>query len=177
MRRKSPTRTATKSPALGTSTFNLTSIAILGGVLILGIGIGIAFSSTATLTPSNVATREFIDIKAPNPEICVQYGASAMVMDAKLFLTLNPFSVYVSQSSMRPGCVLRTNNWQVLEQKGLITSQQVRDCKNRLNTFAFTGELGSKDVNISCVYQNSGAQNFFLNEPGAVAPPVETERF
>ncbi len=177
MRRNSPTRTATKSPALGNSTFNLTSIAILGGVLILGIGIGIAFSSTATLTPSNVATREFIDIKAPNPEICVQYGASAMVMDARLFLTLNPFSVYVSQSSMRPGCVLRTNNWQVLEQKGLITSQQVRDCKNRLNTFGFTGELGSKDVNISCVYQNNGAQNFFLNEPGAVAPPVETERF
>lgn len=177
MRRKSPTKTATKSSALGSSTFNFTSIALLGGVLILGIGIGIAFSSTATLTPSNVATREFIDIKAPNPDICVQYGASAMVLDAKLFLTLNPFSVYVSQSSMRPGCVLRTNNWQVLEQKGLITSQQVRDCKNRLNTFGFTGELGSKDVNISCVYQNNGAQNFFLNEPGAVAPPIETERF
>ena len=177
MRRKAPTRTTTKSPAFGSSVFNLTSIAILGGVFILGIGIGIAFSSTATFTPSNVATREFIDIKAPNPDICVQYGASAMVMDTRLFVTLNPFSVYVSQPSMRPGCVLRTNNWQVLEQKGLIKSEQVRDCKNRLNTFGFTGELNSKDLDISCIYQNDGAKNFFINEPGAVAPPIETERF
>ena len=177
MRRKSPNRIATKSPAFNSSIFNFTSIAVLGGVLILGIGIGIAFSSTATFTPSNVATREFIDIKAPNPEICVQYGASAMVMDTRLFVTLNPFSVYVSQPSMRPGCVLRTNNWQVLEQKGLIKSDQVRDCKQRLNTFGFTGELNSTDVDISCVYQNDGAKNFFLNEPGAVAPPIETERF
>ena len=177
MRRRPSTKTATKSPAFGSSIFNFTSIAILGGVLILGIGIGIAFSSTATFTPSNVATREFIDIKAPNPEICVQYGASATVMDAKLFLTFNPFNIYVSQSSLRPGCVLRTNNWQILEQKKLITSQQVRDCKNRLNTFAFTGDLDSKDVDINCVYQNNGGQNFFINKPGAVAPAIETERF
>ena len=177
MRRKAPTRPTTKSPAFGSSIFNFTSIAILGGVLILGIGIGIAFSSTATFTPSNVASREFIDTKAPNPEICIQYGASATVMDARLFLTFNPFNVYVSQSSVRPGCVLRTNNWQVLEQKKLITSQQVRDCKNRLNTFGFTGNLDSKDVDISCVYQNNAGQNFFVNQPGAVSPSIETERF
>ncbi|AFY50649.1 Protein of unknown function (DUF3172) [Nostoc sp. PCC 7524] len=179
MRRKSTGRSATTSKPSGfqSSMFNFTTIAILGGVLVLGIGIGIAFSSTTTLTPSNVASREFIDTKAPNPEICVQYGASAMVMDARLFVTLNPFNVYVAQPSMRPGCVLRQNNWAILEQRKLVTSDQVRECKNRLNTFGFTGSLDSEKPDIRCIYQNESAQNFFLSQPGAVAPSQETERF
>ncbi|MCZ0901857.1 DUF3172 domain-containing protein, partial [Microcoleus sp. HI-ES] len=89
---------------------------MLTAVFILGIGIGIAFSSTATISPENVASREFIDRSAPNPELCVQFGASAMVTDMRLYVTLNPFNVYISQPSMRPGCVLRTNNWAILEQ-------------------------------------------------------------
>ncbi|GAB1540195.1 hypothetical protein NUACC21_28640 [Scytonema sp. NUACC21] len=109
MRRKPASRTATpprptttpKSSIFQSPLFNLTTIAILAGVFVLGIGIGIAFSSTATFTPSNVASREFIDTKAPNPELCVQFGASAMVMDTRLFVTLNPFKVYVGQPSMR----------------------------------------------------------------------------
>jgi Protein of unknown function (DUF3172) len=179
MRRKSTGRSATtpKSPGIQSSIFNFTTIAILGGVLVLGIGIGIAFSSTTTLTPSNVASREFIDTKSPNPEICVQNGASAMVMDARLFVTLNPFNVYVAQPSMRPGCVLRQNNWAILEQRKLITSAQVRECKNRLNTFGFTGNLDSEKPDIRCIYQNEAAQNFFIAQPGAIAPGQETERF
>jgi len=179
MRRKSTGRTATtsKPPSSLSSMFNLFTIAILGGVFVLGIGIGIAFSSTTTLSPANVASREFIDTKAPNPEICVQYGASAMVMDARLFVTLNPFNVYVAQPSMRPGCVLRQNNWALLEQRKLVTSDQVRECKNRLNTFGFTGNLDSEKPDIRCIYQNEAAQNFFMSQPGAVAPTQETERF
>ncbi|WP_417040439.1 DUF3172 domain-containing protein [Cylindrospermopsis raciborskii] len=179
MRRKSTPRTATSSkPSIFQSPiFNLTTIAILGGVLVLGIGIGIAFSSTTTLAPSNVASREFIDLKAPNPEICVQYGASAMVMDARLFVTLNPFNVYVSQPNIRPGCVIRQNNWAILENKKLVTSDQVRECKNRLNTFGFTGNLDSEKPDIRCIYQNESGQNFFLSQPGAVAPNQETDRF
>ncbi|BAZ39905.1 hypothetical protein NIES4101_58620 [Calothrix sp. NIES-4101] len=179
MRRRPPSRSATtsKSSAFQSPVFNFTTIAILGGVFVLGIGIGIAFSSTTTLTPSNVASREFIDTKAPNPEICAQYGASAMVMDARLFVTLNPFNVYVGQPSMRPGCVIRQNNWAILEQRNLVTSEQVRDCKNRLNTFGFTGNLDSDKPDIRCIYQNEAAQNFFLTQPGAVAPPQGTERF
>ena len=176
MRRKSTGKSsATKSPGWIPSAFNYTSIAILAGVFILGIGIGIAFSSTTTLDPKNVASRAFIDESAPNPEICVQYGASAMVMDTRLFVSLNPFNVYVSQPTMRPGCVLRTNNWAILEQRKLVTSEQVRDCKNRLNTFAFTGDLGSS-LQIDCVYQNDSAKNFYQNQPGSVAPTQE-ERF
>ncbi|NES99987.1 MAG: DUF3172 domain-containing protein [Sphaerospermopsis sp. SIO1G2] len=179
MRRKSTgrTNTASKSSAFQSPLFNFTTIAILGGVLILGIGIGIAFSSTTTLSPSNVASRDFIDTKAPNPEICVQYGASAMVMDARLFVTLNPFNVYVAQPNIRPGCVLRQNNWAILENKRLVTSDQVRKCKNRLNTFGFTGDLDSEDPDIRCIYQNQAGQNFFLSQPGAVGPAQETERF
>ncbi|MFN6561666.1 MAG: DUF3172 domain-containing protein [Nostoc sp. ChiSLP01] len=179
MRRKSTGRSATTSKPsnIQSSMFNLFTIAIMGGVLILGIGIGIAFSSTTTLAPSNVASREFIDTKAPNPEICVQYGASAMVMDARLFVTLNPFNVYVSQPSMRPGCVIRQNNWALLEQRKLVTSDQVRDCKNRLNTFGFTGNLDSDNPDIRCIYQNEAAQNFFTAQPGAVGTPQETDRF
>ncbi|HLP91963.1 MAG TPA: DUF3172 domain-containing protein [Nostocaceae cyanobacterium] len=182
MRRKYNGRSTTTNPPSKPSlfqspVFNLTTLAILGGVLILGIGIGIAFSSTATLSTSNVASREFIDTRAPNPDLCVQYGASAMVMDARLFVTLNPFNVYVAQPIMRPGCVLRQNNWAVLETRKLITSDQVRDCKNRLNTFGFTGNLETDKPDIRCIYQNEAAQNFFLAQPGAVAPPIETDRF
>ena len=176
MRRKSTKSTDSKSSAFKSSAFNYTSIALLGGVFVLGIGVGIGFSSTTTLSPSNVASREFIDSAAPNPELCVQYGASAMVMDTRLFVTLNPFNVYVSQPNMRPGCVLRTNNWAILEQRNLVTSDQVRDCKNRMNTFGFTGDLGSSPA-ISCIYQNEAAQNFFINQPGAVGAPTETDKF
>ncbi|MDF5718879.1 MAG: DUF3172 domain-containing protein [Rhizonema sp. PD37] len=184
MRRKSTgrtttatnTTTTTKSPGFKSPMFNFSTIAIMAGVLILGIGIGIAFSSTATFSPENVASREFIDTKAPNPELCVQYGASAMVMDARLFVTLNPFNVYVSQPSMRPGCVIRQNDWAILEQKKLVSSEQVRDCKQRLNTFGFTGDLNSDRPDIRCIYQNEAAQNFFIAQPGAVQSQ-ETQRF
>jgi hypothetical protein len=180
MRRKFASRSVpnnSKPSAFQSSLFNFTTMAILGGVLILGIGIGIAFSSTATFTPSNVASREYIDTKAPNPEICVQYGASAVVMDARLFVTFNPFNVYVAQPNMRPGCVLRQNNWAILEQRKLVTSEQEKECKNRLNTFGYTGDLNGDKPDIRCIYQNEAAQNFFINQPGAVAPNQETQRF
>ena len=99
-----------------------------------------------------------------------------MVMDTRLFVTLNPFNVYVAQPSMRPGCVLRTNNWAILEQRRLLTSQQEQECKNRMNTFGWTGELGSSP-DISCIYQNDAAKNFFQNQPGAVTAPSGTDKF
>ena len=142
----------------------------------LGIGVGIAFSSGVSVNPENVVSREAIDRSAPNAELCVQYGASAMVSDVRVFVTLNPFNVYVTQPSMRPGCVLRRNNWAVLEQKKVVTSEQVRECKNRLNTFGFTGDLDS-NPDIECIYQNEAADNLFLKQPGTVGPRPETDRF
>ena len=154
----------------GKSIFDWAKIAVASAILIVGIGIGVAFSSTATLDPQNVASRDFIDRAAPNPELCVNYGASAMVMDARLFVTLSPFKVYVSQPKMTPGCVMRTNNWSILEQRKLINGDQVRECKQKMNTFGFTGALESSPQ-INCIYQNDSAQNLFLNQPGGTAAP------
>lgn len=164
------------SPPPSSSPFNYTSLGILAGVFVLGIGIGIAFSSTANFNPENVASREAIDRSAPNAELCIQFGASAMVMDTRLFVTLNPFNVYVAQPRIEPGCVLRTNTWSILEDRKLVNSQQVRECKNRMNTFGFTGDLNGTP-RINCVYQNDSAQNFFFNQPGVGPLPPETQKF
>lgn len=145
-------------------------MAVVGGVFILGIGLGIAISSTATFTPENVASSQFIDQSAPSTETCIKFGASAMVTDLRVFVTLNPFSVYVTQPKMQPGCVMRRSNWIILKQRDLISSEQERDCKQRMNTFGFTGDLESKPE-VSCVYQNNAAENLFLNQPG-VAPTI-----
>ena len=70
-----------------------TTLAVLGAVFILGIAIGVAFSKTTNFTPENVASIEFIDQNAPNPQLCQSYGASATVMDTRVFVTYKPFSV------------------------------------------------------------------------------------
>jgi hypothetical protein len=160
------------------SGFNFTPLVLFAfaAIFILGVGIGIAFSSTASLNPENVASREVIDRSAPNTELCIQYGASAMVTDLRVFVTLNPFNVFVTQPTMRPGCVLRQNNWALLEQKSLVNSEQVRDCKRRMNTFGFTGDLNNK-AEIDCIYQNEAAGNLFLSQPGSVGPKPETDNF
>jgi hypothetical protein len=148
---------------------------ILGAVLVLGIGIGIAFSSSANFAPENVATREAIDRAAPNPTLCAQFGASAIAVDMRMFVTLNPFNAYVAQPTMQPACVLRSNNWAVLEKRKLVTSQDVRECKNRMNTFGFVGEL-EKSPDIECIYQNDAAKNLFLT-PGEDGILPEADRF
>lgn len=160
------------------SLFNSTIVFILAGVFVLGVGVGITFGTVATPTSgANVASREFIDRSAPNPELCVQYGASAIVTDTRVFVTLNPFNVYVTQPRMQPGCVLRTNNWSLLEQRKLVTGEQVRECKQRMNTFGYTEALETTP-RIDCVYQNDAEKNRFLNQPGATgAPAPETNQF
>jgi hypothetical protein len=182
MKRKSRSTTIPsprdKAPASKPPLFdlNFTYIAILGAVLALGVGIGIAFTSIASSNPENLVTREAIDRSAPNAELCVQYGASAMVTDMRVYVTMSPFSVYVTQPNMQPGCVLRKNNWSILEQRKLVTSEQVRDCKNRMNTFGFTGTLEGSPK-IACVYQNDDAGNTFFGQPGTVGPRPETDNF
>lgn len=178
MARRSKSSARDTSPAKSpiASILNATTLAIIGGIFILGIGVGIAFSSTASPNLENVASREAIDRSAPNPELCIQYGASAMVTDMRVFVTLNPFNVYVTQPSMRPGCVLRRNNWAILEQRNLVSSEQVRACKNRMNTFGFTGPLEGKPE-IECIYQNEAEDNFFRTQQGSGSSPSETDKF
>ncbi len=158
------------------SIFNAVSLMILAGVFVLGVGVGIGFSSTANFTPANVASSVAIDSKAPNAEVCIQNGASAITMDARLYLTLNPFNVFITQPTVQPGCVLRSANWAILEQRKLVSQDQVRECRQRMNTFGYTGSL-ENNPEISCIYQNEAAKNLFLNQPGAGTPPPDTQRF
>ncbi|MBW4549704.1 MAG: DUF3172 domain-containing protein [Aphanocapsa sp. GSE-SYN-MK-11-07L] len=166
----------TRSPGPKPPAVNSTTLAIVGAVFVLGIGIGVAFSKTTTLSPENVASTEFIDKSAPNPEFCIQYGASAISFDTRVFVTFNPFNVFVSQSTMQPGCVMRINNIAILEQRKLVTSEQMRDCRQRMNTFGYTGNLDGSPQ-ISCLYQSNVDKNKFLNQPGVGAPPPETTNF
>ena len=168
--RSNPTPPPKKSP------IDVAKAAILASVFIVGIVIG--FSLNQSGGSDNLASVDSsfqIDRKAPNPEICQQFGASAVVTDIRVFLTLSPFSVYLTQPRMQPGCVLRRTNWSVLERQNLVNSEQVRDCKRRMNTFGFVGNLEGKPA-IDCVYQNDAAGNLFLDQPG-IAPRPENDNF
>ncbi|MBW4472310.1 MAG: DUF3172 domain-containing protein [Stenomitos rutilans HA7619-LM2] len=157
--------------------FNATALAVLAGVFILGIGIGLGFSSVSSSGAGKIVTDLDLSQRAPNAELCAQFGSAAITMDARVFVTLNPLNVYISQPSTQPGCVLRTNNWSILEQRGLVKSEQVRDCKNRMNTFGFTDAL-ERSPRIDCIYQNDAAKNLFLNQPGTGgAPKPENEKY
>ena len=153
----------------------MAKVAILASVFIVGIVVGLGLNLTTSSNPSTIDSSLQIDRQAPNPELCQQFGASAIVTDMRVFLTLSPFSVYLTQPSMQPGCVLRRTNWSILEQKKLVNSEQVRDCKRRMNTFGFIGPLEGKPK-IDCIYQNDAAGNLFLDRTG-VAPTPESDNF
>jgi Protein of unknown function (DUF3172) len=168
--RSNPNPPEKKSP------LDVAKIAIIASVFVVGIVIGLSLNlASGSSNLASVDSSLQIDRKAPNPEVCQQFGASAIVTDMRIFLTLNPFSVYLTQPQMQPGCVLRRTNWSILEQQNLVSSQQVRDCKQRMNTFGFIGALEGKPK-IDCVYQNDAAGNLFLSKNGSGALP-ESDNF
>jgi hypothetical protein len=65
--------------------------------------------------------------------------------------------VFVSQAKAVPGCVVLPNNWNLLLQKNAITDQDIRDCKDRMNTFGYTGDL-EKTPSVECVYESRDAK-------------------
>ncbi|GFR49397.1 hypothetical protein Agub_g11449, partial [Astrephomene gubernaculifera] len=148
------------------------SRALIAAAFITGLGIGVFFDSNMTLSPSNVASTEIVDRRTPNSELCMAYGYSAMAFDQRLFVSFNPFNVYVSQPEVKPGCILRRSNVGVLENKKLVSQQQVESCKRSMNTFAFVGELDSSPQ-VSCVYHSEEAENQYLVNPGrkVLGPP------
>ena len=170
--RSNPTPPEKKNP------LDIAKIAILGSVFVVGIVIGLSLNlSSGSDDIRSVDSSLQIDRAAPNPEVCQQFGASAVVTDMRVFLTLNPFSVYLTQPRMQPGCVLRRTNWSLLEQKKLVSSEQVRDCKRRMNTFGFVGPLEGQPK-IDCVYQNDAAGNLFINKNGnSTVPLPESDNF
>ncbi|KZR74450.1 DUF3172 domain-containing protein [Prochlorococcus marinus] len=142
---------------------NTASLAVLAGVLIVGIGIGSAVTSTTQGDQGNIASSQQLDMAVPDPEFCRQWGASAFVIDVEMYTTLNPSSSFVTQPSLQPGCVIRRENWTVLEKQGAVTNSQVRECKQRMNTFAYIGSIRDKPI-VRCVYQTDIRENKFITK-------------
>ncbi|MFO8237068.1 MAG: DUF3172 domain-containing protein [Prochlorococcaceae cyanobacterium] len=141
--------------------FNIATMAVLAGVLVLGIGIGTALSSTTQGSQGNIASSQQLDMAVPDPEFCRQWGASAFVMDVEIYTTMNPSSSFVTQPALRPGCVIRRENWSVLQKQGAVTAEQMRQCKQRMNTFAYIGSIKDQPI-VRCVYQTDARENQFV---------------
>jgi hypothetical protein len=143
--------------------FNVASVAILAGVMVVGIGIGTGISSTTQGDQGNIASAQQLDMAVPDPEFCKQWGASAFVMDIELYTTMNPSTSFVTQPSLKPGCVIRRDNWAVLQKQGAVTAEQMRQCKQRMNTFAYIGSVKDKPI-VRCVYQTDISENKFITK-------------
>jgi hypothetical protein len=147
------------SPSSSTGSNNASvKLAIAGAIFAVGIGVGIALS-TLNPTPRTVDAIR-LDNLAPSRDFCNNYGSSAMVMNSRVYITLNPFNVYISQAEPVPGCVVLPNNWNLLLQKGAIKEQDIRLCKDRMNTFGFTGNLDKNPV-VDCIYESKDATEKF----------------
>lgn len=143
--------------------FNMGTVAVLGGVLVVGIGIGTGISSNTQGDQGNIASSQQLDMAVPDPEFCRQWGASAFVMDIELYTTMNPSSSFVTQPALRPGCVIRRENWSVLQKEGAVTAEQMRQCKQRMNTFAYIGSVKDQPI-VRCVYQTDISDNKFITK-------------
>ena len=141
--------------------FSTGTIAVLAGVLILGVGIGSAITSTTDGGQGNIASQQQLDMAVPDPEFCRQWGASAFVIDVEMYTTLNPSTSFVTQPALQPGCVIRRENWTVLQKQGAISNEDVRDCKQRMNTFAYICSIRDKPI-VKCVYQTDVNENKFI---------------
>lgn len=143
--------------------FNIATVAVLAGVLVVGIGIGTGLSSTTQGNQGNIASSQQLDMAVADPEFCKQYGASAFVQDLQLYTTMNPSTSFVTQPKLQPGCVIRRENWAVLQKEGAITAEQMRQCKQRMNTFAYIGSVKDKPE-VRCVYQTDTVDNKFVTK-------------
>ena len=140
---------------------NPNSIAILAGVLVIGVGIGSLITSTTSGGQGNIASQQQLDMAVPDPDFCRQYGASAFVIDVEMYTTLNPSTSFVTQPALQPGCVIRRENWSVLQKQGAINNEDVRECKQRMNTFAYIGSIRDQPI-VRCVYQADVNENKFI---------------
>ena len=145
----------------GNFRMNTGTIAVLAGVLVVGVGIGSAITSTTQGGQGNIASQQQLDMAVPDPEFCRQWGASAFVIDVEMYTTLNPSTSFVTQPALEPGCVIRRENWTVLQKQGAITNEDVRECKQRMNTFAYIGSIRDNPI-VRCVYQADIKENKFI---------------
>jgi len=141
------------------------SKSLLAGIFVLGVGLGVTVDSAINTNPRDLASRDAIDQAAPNARLCAEMGASAMSFDQRVFVSFNPFNVYVAQADVKPACVLRPSNVvPILKGRKLINDKEVFACKSNMNTWAFVGDLDNTPQ-LSCVYKSEDAQNEFLENP------------
>ena len=165
-RRSSSKKKVSAGPGGGLPRWEVLNRAVIAGIFVAGIGTGVTIDSAINTNPKDLASRDAIDRNAPNPKLCATYGSSAMVLDERVFITFNPFNVYVTQADTKPGCVLRPSNVvaQLQKERQLITDDDVTSCKNGYNTWAFVGDIDDKPQ-LNCVFQSDDAQNEFLSNP------------
>jgi len=146
-------------------------------VLVVGVGIGsfITTPQSAGSRTGNIASSQDLDLAVPDPEFCKQWGASAYVMDVELYQTMNPVTSFVTQPKLQPGCVIRRENWSVLQKEGVVSSEDMRRCKQRMNTFAYIGSIRDQPI-VRCVYQTDIADNLFLGRTGEGGSALSDER-
>jgi hypothetical protein len=82
--------------------------ALVAAAFVTGLGAGVYFDAEINVSPNQVASTEIIDRRTPNSEVCMAYGYSSMVFDQRVFVTYNPFNVYVTQVGWMGG---RTDGW------------------------------------------------------------------
>ncbi|WP_320675562.1 DUF3172 domain-containing protein [Prochlorococcus sp. MIT 1300] len=162
---------------LGGMNLNTGSLAVLAGVLVVGVGIGSLITSTTQGGQGNIASQQQLDMEVPDPEFCRLWGASAFVIDVEMYTTLNPSTSFVTQPALQPGCVIRRENWSVLKREGAITNEDERECKQRMNTFAYIGSIRDKPI-VKCVYQTDLKDNkFYLKGVSEDAGAVGREAY
>ena len=154
-------KSSLSSEGPGGMKINSNTIAILAGVLVIGVGIGSLITSTTSGGQGNIASQQQLDMAVPDPDFCRQYGASAFVIDVEMYTTLNPSTSFVTQPALQPGCVIRRENWTVLQKQGAINNEDVRECKQRMNTFAYIGSIRDQPI-VRCVYQADVNENKFI---------------
>ena len=50
--------------------------------------------------------------------------------------------------------VIKKENWTVLQNQGAINNKDIREYKQRMNTFAYIGSLRNKPI-VECTYQKT----------------------
>lgn len=76
--------------------------------------------SAINTNPKDLASRDAIDRNAPNPKVCAKFGSSAMVLDQRVFITFNPFNVYVTQGKIT---LYRLSHFSIKKSNTLISAE------------------------------------------------------
>ena len=127
------------------------------------INLGSTIKTTTDGGEINIASQQQFDMSVPDPEFCRQWGASAFVVDVQVYTTLSPSTSFVTKPILQPGCVIRRENWSVLQKQEVISDEDLRKCEQGMNTFAYIGSIRDRPI-VKCVSQTDLKDNKFINK-------------